>query len=177
MTDWRTLSTKTVHQTAWFKLTEDKVLNQNGKELTYTYLEKGPSVGVVVVNENGDLLLQKQFAYPIKKVMWAIPAGFCDTDEPIKAAQRELYEETGLESDEWKSLGMFYSAAGLSNDPCYGFVTRVNGNNIKKRDKDEDLRVQQFVSESETRRMLNEFEIIDGFSIIPLYRYLYGSKL
>lgn len=176
MSDWKTLSSHTVHETAWFKLTEDKVLNHKGAELTYTYLEKNPSVGIVVVNESGDILLQRQFAYPIKKTHVVIPGGFCDNDEPIEAAKRELMEETGLKSDDWHSLGMSYSSAGLSNNPCYGFWVRVNQPQLDQQD-DEDLSDQRFVPEDEVRKMLQSFEIDDGFSLVPLYRYLNREQI
>ncbi|MBP7760322.1 NUDIX hydrolase [Candidatus Saccharibacteria bacterium] len=173
MSSWKTTNSKLIHQTPWFKIIEDKVSIPNGNVLTYTYLEKtSAAVAVVAVNESGAILLHKQYLYPLKETLWTLPCGHCDDDKPLKAAQRELFEESGLEGDEWRELGKFYSAAGISKNIGYCFSVHVSGNDARNHDDIEIIGEQRFFSVREIRSMLNNFDITDGFSLVAIYRYL-----
>lgn len=177
MSGWTTLSSKLIHETHWLRLVEDKVLDQNQKPLTYTYMVKDPSVCIVVVDEHGGILLQRQFIYPIKKTLWVLPAGFCEKgEEPLAAAKRELTEEAGIESAEWHELGMSYSASGVSHNIGYGFVAKITKPSLTVLDEEEDVLEQRFFTPDEVKKMLQNQEIVDGFSLVPLYTYLF-SKL
>lgn len=54
------------------------------------------SVGAVVLNEKGEILLLDHVLRPASG--WGIPGGFIEKDEQIhEAIKREIFEETGLE--------------------------------------------------------------------------------
>lgn len=174
MTDWETTATKLIHETPWFRIIEDKVSIPEGKTLTYTYLDKrNPSAAIIAVNGDGDVLLQRQYTYPIKHTIWTIPGGHCEDDEPpLAAAKRELEEETGLKSDDWQETGMFYVAAGISKNIGYSFIAHVSEHDVHNNDPEEVISDQMFVSVDKLREMLQSAEIVDAFSLIPIYRYL-----
>ena len=70
------------------------------------------AVCIVPLFENGDVLIERQFRYPIGRVVTEIPAGKLDspTEDRLAAAQRELHEETGAAAASWRSLGLFQPA-------------------------------------------------------------------
>ncbi len=77
--------------------------------------------GVVVLALHDDkILLVKQFRYPIRKVMFELPAGKLERGEdPFEAAKRELEEETGYCANKWTDLGAVYTSPGYSNEKLY----------------------------------------------------------
>lgn len=79
------------------------------------------SGGVVILAvKNDSILLVKQFRYPIKEVMFELPAGKLEPDEnPFEAAKRELEEETGYCANKWTNLGFVYTSPGYSNEKLY----------------------------------------------------------
>lgn len=79
------------------------------------------SGGVVILAFKGDkILLVKQFRYPIKDVMFELPAGKLEYGEdPFEAAKRELEEETGYCANNWTDLGYVYTSPGYSDEKLY----------------------------------------------------------
>lgn len=175
MADWQTLSTKIVYETPWFKIHEDKALNQVGRELTYSYMElQRPSVFIVAIDKQGDILLQSVYRYTLKQRLWEIPAGMIDEgEEPLAAAKRELLEETGYESNDWLSLGKVFQITGTGNVPLEAFLARDVIKSIKATDEDEDIKSHTFKSFKEIEKMIIDGELVDS----PVLAVLYMAKL
>jgi 8-oxo-dGTP diphosphatase len=76
------------------------------------YQNPAPAVGVIVIEDNGVLLVQRKF--DPKKGGWTLPAGFVEYDEHVEGcAVRELKEETNLDIE---LTGMF-NAYSAMDDP------------------------------------------------------------
>lgn len=80
-----------------FKIIHKEVTFPNGEKDVFEYCERPPSVSVLALNEKNELLMIKEYRHGYKKDIWFLPGGRADQpkDTPIKAAQRELREETG----------------------------------------------------------------------------------
>ncbi|HMK61318.1 MAG TPA: NUDIX hydrolase [Dissulfurispiraceae bacterium] len=74
-------------------------------------------VAVIPVTEKGELLMIRQFRPALNKYVIEFPAGLNDKGESlVEAARRELIEETGYVSDEFKLLAEGPVSSGLSTE-------------------------------------------------------------
>ncbi len=75
------------------------------------------AVAVVVQDEEGKVLLVRQFRAPVGGEMWEIPAGTMEPGEKaLTTAKRELLEETGISATSWSFLGTIFPTPGYSDE-------------------------------------------------------------
>ena len=100
------------------KVKRDQVRLPSGNQGQREYVVHPGAVLIVPILDNGNLLLERQFRYPLNRVFTELPAGKIDPGENIlKTGQRELQEETGYSAQEWIYLGLQH--------PCIGYATEV----------------------------------------------------
>ena len=122
---------------------EDTVRLPDGNAATREYMRHIGAVCVIPVLENGDVLVERQYRYPVGQVLTEIPAGKLDRrdEDRLLAAQRELREETGAEADEWMSLGVFYPACAYSDEAIEMYLAQGLHFGERHLDADEFLNV------------------------------------
>ena len=171
MPSWHTKSSEIVYETPWIKVRRDEVLNHLQKPLTYSVVDaQHPSVFIVALNSNGQILLQQNYRYTIDKVSWELPAGHSDGQSPIIAGKRELLEETGYKSDDWTVLGKLYQAVGVANLPMHVCIAR----NIYRatgtiNEDGEHIIKQQFFTPEQIDAMIRDNQIISAGEIAAYY--------
>lgn len=112
-----TLSSKLVFVGRAVKIRVDSVRTENGRQTTREIVEHSDCIAVVVIDENDNVLLVKQFRKPVEKELLEIPAGGIDDGEsPEEAVVRELREEIGYMPRQMKRLGGFYAAPGYCSE-------------------------------------------------------------
>ena len=94
---WTTRATHTAFGNRWLAVEIDDVVLPNGHEYEYTRLvPRAPGVGVIGFNEDGHILLEREYRHGVGEVIWQIPGGLADPNEDLRTAGlRELAEETG----------------------------------------------------------------------------------
>src|SRR5215471_15139648 len=105
---WQRLDRKTVYDSKFLKIYEDKVRLANGTKIDdYTVVEKPNVVMVVATDTNGDIIVLREYKYAADETMLTLPAGHKKNDEePIAAARRELLEETGFGGGTFEVVGI-----------------------------------------------------------------------
>lgn len=95
----------------------DTVSLPDGKESTREYVVHPGAVVVVPMLDDGRLVLERQFRYPVGQVMIEFPAGKLDPGEDVfTCAQRELLEETGYTATEWARAGVLHPVISYSTE-------------------------------------------------------------
>ena len=111
------LQSETVFSGRLLEVRRDTVRLPNGGEATREFVVHPGAVLIVPVLDDGRLVLERQFRYPVGRVMLEFPAGKIDPGEPpLLTAQRELIEEAGYTASGWKRLGTLHPEIGYSTE-------------------------------------------------------------
>lgn len=168
------LDRKKVYESQWINLYQDKVLMPSGKIIEKYHFLDYPSASVVVLltNTKKELCFLKSLRYTSQKIEWELPAGGVEKNEEIlKAAKRELLEETGFETQALKHLYTFNPSNGMSNQVVYIVYAEVTDTPQKQFDTDEVKEVH-WLSAAKIRELIKNKEIADGISLIPVLMFL-----
>lgn len=122
----------------------DTVRLPNGHTASRELSRHVGAVCVVPMTDDGRIIVEKQFRYPLDQVILEIPAGKRDSklEPPEEAARRELREETGIEPKELVCLGTYYPAAAYSDEVIWMYLARGLTFGEQKLDDDEFLALE-----------------------------------
>lgn len=103
----------------------DRVRLPNGAESVREYIVHPGAVVIIPVLDDGRLIFENQYRYPLRRDFLELPAGKIDAGEEIlTTARRELLEETGYEAAEWRYLGLMHPCIGYSDERIEIFLAR-----------------------------------------------------
>ncbi|MBK9117856.1 MAG: NUDIX hydrolase [Betaproteobacteria bacterium] len=111
------LASEVVFSGKLLEVRRDRIRLPDGGESTREFVVHPGAVLVVPLRDDGRLVLERQFRYPVRRVMLEFPAGKIDAGEtPLATAQRELVEEAGYTAQKWKKLGTIHPEIGYSTE-------------------------------------------------------------
>ena len=111
------ISSEQVFQGRLLDVRRDQVRLPGGGTATREYVLHPGAVMIVPLLDDGRLVVERQFRYPLDRVMVEFPAGKIDAGEPtLRCAVRELAEETGYRAREWARAGILHNAIAYSNE-------------------------------------------------------------
>lgn len=115
---------KTLCSTPVFEVSEKRFeTGSQGQSFTYSVISAPDWVNILAVTPDHQIILVRQFRPGTEEFTLELPAGVIDPGEsPLGAAQRELREETGMESNHWTSLGRCSSNPALMNNHTHLFL-------------------------------------------------------
>ncbi|MFD7018171.1 NUDIX domain-containing protein [Streptomyces sp. NPDC059161] len=104
----------------------DDVVMPDGSVHQRDYQVHPGSVAVLALDDEGRVLVLRQYRHPVRHKLWEIPAGLLDVpgENPLHAAQRELYEEAHVKAEQWHVLSDVYTSPGGSDEAVRIFLAR-----------------------------------------------------
>ncbi|SHG56336.1 NUDIX domain-containing protein [Massilia sp. CF038] len=124
----------------FLKVTRDRVKLPNDAVTFREYIKHPGAVVILPVFDDGRVLLERQFRYPLDRVFIEFPAGKIDPGEDTLAcAKRELQEETGYTADSWQFVSTIHNAIAYSDEHLDMFVARGLTPGPRKLDEGEFL--------------------------------------
>lgn len=163
-----TLESAQVFDGRLLKVYADKVRLPDGKESSREIIRHPGAVVVIGVLDNGKLLFERQFRYPLRCVMLEMPAGKIDPGEHIlDTAKRELREETGYKAKLWRHLGTTHPAIGYADEKIEIFWAQGLSFVGESPDHDEILEIVE-LSLADALLAVRDGEITDGKTIAAL---------
>lgn len=146
----------------------DVIALPDGSTATREYVVHPGAVMVVPLLDDGLLLMERQFRYPVGRVMLEFPAGKLDPGEaPIECAVRELAEETGHRAAEWAHAGRIHNAVAYSTEAIEIYFARALRPGRQSLDHGELLDLVQ-VHETALDAMASRGEVTDIKTLIGL---------
>jgi ADP-ribose pyrophosphatase len=168
---WTVLSRATAYENAWIRVNHHEVRNPAGGPGIYgTVHFKNHAVGVVPIDEKGNVILVGQYRFPVGSYSWEIPEGGGLTAIPIlQSAQRELLEECGLVAGCWlEILGMDLSNS-VTDERGTGFLAWDLNDATARPEETEQLEIVRMPFWQAVERV-KRGEIRDSLSIAALFR-------
>lgn len=103
---WKVVSRANVYENNWIRVDHHEVVNPSGGPGIYGVVHfKNYAIGVVPIDEHGNVILVGQYRFPLNAYSWEIPEGGGNLALPIlESAQRELREECGLTAQHWLEI-------------------------------------------------------------------------
>jgi ADP-ribose pyrophosphatase len=146
----------------------DTVRLADGHTVTREYIVHPGAVVVVPLLPDGRLVMERQYRYPLGRVLLEFPAGKIDPGEaPFVTAVRELIEETGYRATEWARAGVLHNAAAYSTEGIEIWFAR--GLTLGERALDHGEQIElALMSEAELDTLAGRGELTDAKTLIGL---------
>ena len=142
--DYEVRSSKDMFNGKVIKVRTDQVTMPGGNESQRDVVVHPGAVGVVALDDQGRVMLIKQYRHPVKESLWELPAGLLDVEGEgaLATAKRELGEEAGLQAEKWNVLVDVLTSPGMTNEATRIFLARQvsdTGNDRSDVDEEADL--------------------------------------
>src|SRR4051812_24329436 len=160
-----------VYEGALLHVRRDRVRLPDGHESVREYVVHPGAVLVVPVHDDGRLVVERQFRYPLQRVFLEFPAGKLDPGEtPETTARREMIEETGYEVERLTPLCVLHPVISYSTEAIQCYVAHGLRYVGARLDHGEFLEVQMRTLD-DLLAALDRGEITDAKTIAALLLY------
>ena len=165
-TQIRVLKSKSVYKGRIIHVKVDRVVEPGGVEATREVVEHRGSVVILPRLSDGCIILVRQYRYAARRHLWELVAGSMEPGESvIRAARRELQEETGYRAGSLKRIFSFYPSPGFLTEQMH----MVEASDLKLStaapEEDERIEVRAF-SRTEIDKLIRNRKIIDGKTLV-----------
>lgn len=168
---WQILDSEVKYENNWIQVVHQKVINPSGGEGIYgTVNFKNIAVGIVPIDQEGNIWLVGQYRFPLNEYSWEIPEGGCPIGEKVlDTAKRELKEETGLIAQEWKLISKLHTSNSVCNEVAYIYLAEGITQTESQPEETEQLQVKK-VSLKEALMMVLDDKITDSMSVAGILK-------
>jgi ADP-ribose pyrophosphatase len=123
-----TLDSRLAFEGVLLRLYVDRVRSADGHVGTREYVRHPGAVMIIPLLDDDNVLLERQFRYPLGRSVVEFPAGKLEAGEPaFECARRELLEETGYVAGRWSYLGGLHNAIAYSDEKIEIFLAEDLG--------------------------------------------------
>jgi len=167
-TEWKDQGSRYLFRSQWFSLRQDDVILPNGQQIPFTRIEHPGYAMVVPLLEDGRVVMERVYRYPVNQTLLECPSGSLDGEHPEIAAHRELEEETAYRAGKLKLLGSYFGSSGHSDERYAIFLaTELRSDGTLKREITEQIELELIPLTALRNKVING-EIIDGPSALGI---------
>jgi ADP-ribose pyrophosphatase len=154
-----------------FDVTVDRYADEEtGREFDIEIVQHNGGAGALAVDDDGSLILIRQWRYPLDRYSIEIPAGRIEPgDDPEVTARRELEEETGLRASRVEPLAEVNSGPGFTTERLYIYLATGLAPTSQSLDEDERVEIIR-MSMDEALAAVDDGRIDDAKTVIAILR-------
>jgi len=164
----RILSHRRVYDGKILSLELDEIQEEGGAKALREVVRHRGSVAAIPVDDQGRVVLVRQYRHPVGEALWEVPAGILEKGEsPEQAVRREVEEEVGRRAGHVERLAVFHPTPGFCDEVLHLFRATALQEAPLHPDEDEVLEVKWYTLD-EARALLRAGEVKDAKTIIAL---------
>lgn len=169
---FKKLSQEEIYDGIRIHLVREQLLTPEGKEVTWELVLHPGAAAVIPVDDEGKILMVRQYRNASDSYTLEIPAGCLDApdEDPLFCAHRELEEETGYKAEKMTFLYKFYSSIGICDEVIHIYVANGLIESVQNLDEDEFVEVERYTLQ-ELVDMIFAGEILDNKTISSILTY------
>ncbi|OKI99069.1 ADP-ribose pyrophosphatase [Streptomyces sp. CB01249] len=158
--EWHVTESATPFRGKKTSVRSDDVEMPDGTVAHRDYQVHPGSVAVLALDDEGRVLVLRQYRHPVRHKLWEIPAGLLDVpgENPLHAAQRELYEEAYVKAEDWRVLADIYTSPGGSDEAVRIFLARdvseAEGERFEVSEEEADMELARVPLQDLVRQVL-----------------------
>lgn len=161
----KTISREEIYKGAIVSLVKDTITLPNGKTTQREVVLHTGAAAVVPIDDEGNIVLVRQYRHPAGKELLEIPAGLLETGEdPLECAKRELEEETGYKASEFSHILSMYTAVGFCTEKIHIYLAKGLYEGKQNLDEDEFVNIERYTL-NEALEMIFDGRIEDGKTV------------
>lgn len=165
------LESEEVYKGKIITIKRDTLTRGDGKNFVRETAVSSDAVAVVAIDEQGRILLIRQYRHPMGRPVWEIPAGKMDVDgeQPEETAIRELQEETDITAESVELLTLFLNSAGWTNEKTYVYLAKGLRDVPEFQRENEEADIEKkWVSLDDAYEMVRTGELDDAKTVIGI---------
>jgi len=166
----KTLASELIYNGKIIDVYKDEVELSDGKKSIREVVRHNGGVVILALKNDDTILMVNQYRYPIAQISLELPAGKLEKGEdPFKAAQRELEEETGYIAEIWTNLGYIQTSIGFCDEKLYLYLAEKLTYTKPNPDEGEILKISEYKL-SEVTEMIKKGHITDAKTICSMFK-------
>lgn len=167
---WHVTASRYLLRDKWLTVRADDCVTETGAKVAPYYVLEYPDwAHVAAFDSDGRLLVVRQYRHALGRVCVELPGGVIEEGEmPLRAAQRELAEETGHAAERWEPLSAFSPNPATHTNTLHGFLARgVTPITAPAPDATEDV-THEFLTISAVLDMIETGEFAQAMQVATL---------
>lgn len=171
MGTYKKLKEELVYKSRLVTLYDDYLELPNGRTVVYDLIKHSGGAGVLPIDEQGNLILVKQYRNSVDAEVYEIPAGLLEEHESgEQCARRELEEEIGFRAENMEFVAMVYGAIGVCNEKTEIYLAEKVVSGKRNPDPEEFIEIVHIPLE-QAIEMIRKKEIVDAKTVIAIQYY------
>lgn len=121
----KTINSQHIFSGKFLQILNDDVLLPDNKPAKREYVKHPGGVAIFAIDDENNIILERQYRHPTHEVIVEIPAGKLDPNEDtLECGKRELLEETGYAAKYWHKLGSIFPSVGYSSENLVFYIAK-----------------------------------------------------